>query len=178
MKAGGRLGVAALLAVAIAACSPLSTNEPVDAVRGTVAGTVAHDLQAAAAHVCPEGRPDYPLPFIIYGLTGAVDGLSLEEGFALITFDATGLPIVEEGRSRDEASVLLSGVLVESIDPAAYESAYRVAVAARGEPVDQELLDQVLNLLGAGRYALPVEQTVRVVRQNGTWKVCEPVPTP
>ena len=76
------------------------------------------------------------------------------------------------------ALVALSGTLVEIIDPARYEAAYRAGIAAWSEPVDQALLDQVLNLIGSGRYELPVDQTVRVVRQNGVWQVCEPAPTP
>jgi hypothetical protein len=162
----------------MAACSVLATNEPVDAVRGAVAGTVAHDLQSAAIHTCPERRLGAQLPFIIEGITGAVDGLPFEQGFAMIAFDATGLSVVEERRMNDEAFVSISGILVEKIDPGEYESAYRAAVATQGEPVDQALLDQVLSLIDAGTYELPVDQTVRVVRQNGTWKVCEPAPTP
>jgi hypothetical protein len=174
----GGLGGAALLAIAIAACSALSPNEPADAVRGAIAGIVAHDLRAAASRVCPERRADGRSPLIIEGITGAVDGLSFEQGLAMITFDATGLSIVEERRNDDEAFVSLSGVLVERIDPAQYETAYRAAVAARGEQVDEELLDQVLQLINGGTYALPVDQTVRVARQNGTWLVCERAPTP
>jgi hypothetical protein len=172
-------GGAALLAVAFAACSLLPEPQaPVDAVRGAVAATVAHDLGAAAIHVCPERRADGQLPFVISGITGAVDGLSFEEGFVMITFDASGLSIVEERRDGDVALVSLSGTLVEMIDPARYEAAYRAGIAARGEPVDQPLLDQVLDLIGGGRYELPVDQTVRVVRQNGIWQVCELAPTP
>jgi hypothetical protein len=118
------------------------------------------------------------LPFVIDGITGAVDGLSFEEGFALIAFDASGLSFVEEERDGDVAMVSLSGTLVEIIDPAQYEAAYRAGIAARGEPVDQPLLDQVLHLINGGRYELPVDQTVRVVRQNGIWQVCEMAPTP
>lgn len=147
-------------------------------MRGAVAGTVTHDLNAAALHVCPERRGDGNLPFVINGITGAVDGLSFEEGFALITFDASGLSVVEERRDGDVALVSLSGTLVEIIDPARYEAAYRAGIAARDEPVDQELLDQVLQLINGGRYELPVDQTVRVVRQNGIWQVCDLPPTP
>lgn len=174
-----RLAEVALLAVTIAACSAVSSNEPADAVRGAVAATVAHDLHAAASFVCAESRTGADhLPFIIEGITGAVDGLSFEEGFAMITFDATGLSVVEQKRNGDEAFVSLSGILVERIDPVQYESAYRAAVEGRSEPVDQALLDQVLQLINGGRYALAVDQTVRVVRQNSTWRVCEQAPTP
>ena len=165
--------------VAIAGCSDLpATNRPSDAVRGAVAATVAHDLAAAASHVCPEGRGHGSLPFIIGGITGAVDGLPFEEGFAMITFDAAGLTIGDEEIDGDVAQVLLSGTLVEIIDPARYEAAYRAGVAARGEAIDQDLLDQVLGLINGGRYELPVDQTVRVVRKGGTWQVCELAPTP
>jgi hypothetical protein len=173
------LGGATVLAVAIAACSLLSgPQDAADAVRGAVAGTVAHDLSAAALHVCPARRGDGQLPFVISGITGAVDGLSFEEGFALITFDASGLSVAEERRDGDVAQVSLSGTLVEIIDPARYEAAYRAGIAAWGEPVDQALLDQVLQLIDGGRYELPVDQTVRVVRQNGIWQVCELPATP
>ena len=84
----------------------------------------------------------------------------------MITFDATGLSVAEQRRDGDVAEVSLSGMLVEAIDPVRYETAYRAAVAARGEAVDQGLLDQVLNLIDGGHYALPVDQTVRVVRQR------------
>ena len=178
MRTAGRLGGAALFAVAIAACSVLPSNKPSDAVRSAVAATVAHDLAAAASHVCPERRGDGPLPFTIYGITGAVDGLSFEEGFALIAFDATGLAVEDKKVDRDLAQVSLSGTLVETIDPARYEAAYRAGVAARGEEIDQALLDQVLGLINGGRYELPVDQTVRVVRRDGSWQVCELAPTP
>jgi hypothetical protein len=170
--------MAALLAISIASCAVPTINQPTDAVAGAVAGTAAHDLVAAASYVCPERRDVGQLSFIIYGITGAVDGLSFEEGFALIDFDTSGLSIVEERRDGDVAMVRLSGTLVETIDPAGYETAYRAGIAARGEPVDQPLLDQVLHLIGDGTYELPVEQTVRVVNRNGLWMVCESPPTP
>ena len=166
------------MAVAIAACSVIPTNTPSDAVRGAVSATVAHDLAGAAIHVCPERRGDWPLPFTIYGMTGAVDGLSFEEGFAMIAFDATGLSVKEVKVDRDLAEVSLTGTLVETIDPGRYEAAYRASVKARAEAVDQALLDQVLGLINGGRYELPVDQTVRVVRRGGSWQVCELAPTP
>ena len=96
----------------------------------------------------------------------------------MITFDATGLTIADEEIDGDVAQVSLSGTLVETIDPARYEAAYRAAVAARGDTIDQALLDQVLGLIDGGRYELPVDQAVRVVRRGGTWQVCELAPTP
>ncbi|HET9344062.1 MAG TPA: hypothetical protein VFO05_00045 [Candidatus Limnocylindrales bacterium] len=178
MSRATRWGRAFLLVVAVAGCSLLPSNHPIDAVRGAVTSTAAHDLPAAAAYVCVERRLDGSLPFTIEGITGAVDGLPFEEGFAMITFDATGLVAVEERRDGDEASVRLSGVLVESIDPVRYETAYRASVAARGEPVDQELLDQVVGLIGNGRYDLPVDQSVRVIRRGGAWQICPLPATP
>jgi hypothetical protein len=59
----------------IVACSLLpKPNEPADAVRAAVAGTVAHDLGAAASHVCPERRGDGPLAFVF----GLIVGASIE----------------------------------------------------------------------------------------------------
>ncbi len=178
MKTARGLGGAALVAVVIAGCSVLPTDKPSDAVRGAVAATVAHDLGAAASHVCPERRGQGPLPFRIDGITGAVDGLPFEQAFPMITFDASGLTFGDEEVDGDVAQVSLSGTLVEIIDPARYEAAYRAGVAARGEAIDQDLLDQVLGLINSGRYELPVDQTYRVVRQAGTWQVCELAPTP
>jgi hypothetical protein len=178
LRRAGRAGRAFVLAVAVASCSLLPSNEPVDAVRAAVSNTVAHDLPAAAVHVCVERRDDGPLPFVIEGIIGVVDGLPFEEGFAMITFDATGLNVVEERRDGAEAAVRLSGVLVEHVDASRFEAAYRASVAARGEPVDQALLDQVLGLIGSGRYELPVDQRVRVVRRDGVWQICERPPTP
>ena len=169
----------ALLVVGIAACSLLpGVRQPTDAVRGAVAGIVAHDLAAAAMHVCPERLGDGRFPFSIQGITGVVDGLSFEEGFALIRFDASDLSYEEERRDANVALVSLSGTLVEFVDPARYEAAYRDGIAARGEPMDQPLFDQVIQMIGNGRYELEVDQSVRVVLQNGVWQVCEPAPTP
>lgn len=166
------------LVVSIAACSAPSINQPIDAVAGAVAGTVAHDLVAAASYVCPERRVVGQLSFIIPGITGAVDGLSFEEGFDLITFDPSGLSIAEERRDGEVAMVRRSGTLLETIDPARYEAAYRAGIAARGEPVDQPLLDQVLHLIGDGTYGLEIDETVRVVNRDGIWQVCELPPMP
>jgi hypothetical protein len=119
------------------------------------------------------------MPFIVHGITGAVDGLSFEEGFSLIALDASGLSATENERAGNEAWVTLSGVLVERIDPATYEAAFRSRAREQGEALDRALLDQTLALIGQGRYELRVEQRVRVVRQSdGVWRVCEELATP
>lgn len=177
MNAIGRPAAAVLGTVVLLSCAVVPTKQPTDPVRRALAAMVAHDLDTARSYVCTERRGHVTLPFIVSGLMAPVDGLEFEAGYTLITFDATRLVVTEARRDAEQAWIAISGVLSERVDPGRYEAAYRSAVTARGEPVDEALLGGVLRLIGDGEVDLPVDELVRVIRENGTWAICEVAPT-
>lgn len=147
-----------------------------DPVRDGVAAVAAHDGEALARATCPARRSTSP--FIVQGIGFAVDGLDGDAGLDLITFDASRVEISELERDGDTAIVRLAGVLVERVDPDAWERAYRAAAAARGEAADEAWVGEIRGRIGDGTVELPLDQNVRVVLAGGAWQICEPEPSP
>lgn len=163
-------------ALAIGGCGSAAMNAPVDPVRDAVQAIAAHDDAAAQRVLCTDQRQREP--FIVSGIGWAVDGLDGDEGLALIEFDPTPVTVVETARDGDTATVHLGGVLVEHIDPDAWEAAYRTAASGRGEAVDEAWIAEIRGRIGDGTVELPLDQDVRVVLGGATWSVCEPAPSP
>lgn len=170
----------------VAGCGGLTVpgSRPSDAVRGAVDRIVAHDLAGASLFTCRAQRDPNDFPFIIEGIffpLAQVPTPPVAETLALITLDARDLEIEEptETASGDpEAEVRLRGSLWLTLDPEEVETAVRAAVALQNDPLDEALLAATLAGIRDGPVELPVDQPVRVVREDDGWRVCDPLPQP
>jgi hypothetical protein len=174
------------LGFGVAACSFLPTgprpgDSPTEVVARAVVGMVAHDLPGASQLVCAERRDPRAFPFMISGIfqpVAALPGDDVTQTLSIIGLDASRITVTETKRLAVNAEVRVSGTLVEHFEPAAVEALFRAMAAATGQPLDQALLDDTLANVSAGAVELPVDESVRVVQENGLWKVCPPAPTP
>jgi hypothetical protein len=165
-----------VVAVAVVACGTVAANSPVDPVRDALRAIAEHDDAAAQRALCADQRAREP--FIVSGIGWAVDGLDGDDGQALIAFDTTRVTVAETAREGDTATVHLGGVLVQRIDPDAWEAAYRTAAQARGETPDDAWIAEIRGRIGDGTVELPLDQDVRVQLGGGAWSVCEPAASP
>jgi hypothetical protein len=180
-----RLPVACIVAAALlGGCGivPVPGARPVDAVRGAVERIVAHDLPGASRFTCFAQRDPNDFPFIIEGIfspVGAVPTPSLPETLALIAIDTRDLRLTDAPGDLDgdiEAEVALSGSLWLTLDPVETERAIRAAVLLQNDPLEEDLMAQTMAAIRSGPIELPVDHLVRVVREEGEWRVCDPLP--
>lgn len=174
-----RRGASAMLAAfAIAGCSVLPGREPATVVKDVLTAIAAHDPATVSANVCPARRDPQRLSFGLEGMFEGVDGLSFADTYALVRYDLGGLTVTELSRKEDVAEVAVRGRYAALVDPVEFEARYRADVAAKGEAPDEELLDQNMPLIADGSNEVDIDQRVRVVREDGTWRICELPPTP
>jgi hypothetical protein len=176
------VAAAALLAGCEMMLSPGA--RPADAVRGAVDRIVAHDLAGATRFTCLPQRNPNDFPFIISGIfspVGSVPTPSLPETLALIEIDTRDLRLTDapgDLAGDIEAEVVLSGSLWLTLDPIETERAIRAAVLLQNDPLDEAIMAQTMASIRNGPIELPVDQSVRVVREEGEWRVCDPLPVP
>lgn len=155
--------------------------EPADTVRAALDRIAAHDLAGATVLVCADRRNPRDLPFTIGGIfapVGALPGFDVPRTLSVIELDVSGLRVSERTRDGDLAEVDVEGILVERFDPAAVEALFRAYAAEGEQPVDQALLAETIAAVSRGPVALPVRETVTLIREGGSWKVCPPIATP
>lgn len=173
-----------ILAIALlAGCGlvPLPAARPSDAVRGAIDRIVAHDLLGATRFTCLAQRDPTDFPFRIVGLLsplGSVPTPPLPETLALISIDTRELRITDAPAlsGADEAEVQLGGSLWLTLDPVEAERAVRAAVLLQNDPLEEDLMAEAMAAIRNGPIELPVDQPVRVVREEGEWRVCDPLP--
>jgi hypothetical protein len=162
----------------------LPDGRPSDAVRGALNRVIAHDLAGGSTFTCRAQRDPNDFPFIVPGIffpLAQVPTPPIPQTLALITIDARDLRIEEPPNVASDAletQVKLSGSLWLTLNPEEVENAVRAAVPLQNDPLDEALLEATLAGIGGGPVELPVDQTVRVVREDGAWRVCDPVPQP
>jgi hypothetical protein len=179
------------LGFGVAACSslpaepppgdPRSGDSPGQVVTRAVVNIVAHDLPGASRLVCAGQRDPRAFPFLIGGIfqpVGALPDYDVARTLSIIGLDASRVTVTETERLAVSAEVRVGGTLVEHFDPAAVEALFRTMAAESGQPLDQALLDETMAKVSAGDVELPVDESVRVVQENGAWKICPPLPTP
>jgi len=155
---------------------------PIDAVRGAVERIVAHDLPGATRFTCLGQRDPNDFPFIISGIfspVGSVPTPSLPETLALISIETRDFLLADTADDLSgltEAYVQLSGSLWLTLEPVETERAIRAAVLLQNDPLDEALLAHTMAAIRSGPIELAVDQSDRVVREAGEWRVCDPLP--
>lgn len=171
----------ALMVVVVAGCGllPSPAGRPSDAVRGVVERMVAHDLAGAQAFTCLAHRDPDRLPFVIAAMFSPmvdVPALPEAESFALIDMDTRELTITDprgDLRDEDEVDVEIGGAMWLTVDRDEVEAAVRAGPRIEEGPIDEARLTQGLARIGHAPVRIFVGQWIRVIREEGEWRVCE-----
>lgn len=165
----------ATFALAVAACAPTPSDGPEFVVTDALAKVAAKDLEGLRPLACA-GQEDRIRDQL--GLPGAVgeellpglDTKALLDAVRLGVGDVTAGDAVIDG---DVAEVPVTGLLKVTFDAVAMRPVLRQVLDQQGTTMTDEQLDALLKTLESFGQDVPVDQTVRLVREDGAWKICQ-----
>jgi len=180
MKAVRGLGVI-LLALLLAACaSGPAADGPAGVVRTALDKVAAKDLDGLRALACA-GQEDRIREQL--GVPASV-GLDLLPGIdtaALVDavqFDVSKLKIGDPTVTGDVAVVPVKGDVGVTFDAVKMRPILKQVLAAQGTTMTDAQIDALLKGLAAYGQAVPLDQSIRLVREGGGWKICQEDLTP
>ncbi len=171
------LALAAItMALAIGACGPGGdVDGPGAVVDQALAMTAAKDIDGLRTLACA-GQEDLIRDQL--GLPGAIGddllpGLDTQALVDAIRLDVTGVEAGEPAIDGDVAQVPVTGTLKVTFEAAAMKPILRQVLAQQGTTMTDEQLDALLKTLEAYGQDVPIEQSVRLLREDGAWKICQ-----
>jgi hypothetical protein len=176
--------VAAALLVALAGCSSgPAADSPAGVVTTAVDLAAKKDVAGLQALACA-GEQDAITNLIGLptGLGSALlPGVDIQSVIDAIRLDTSGVKVGAAVVTGDEAQVPLTGSVKVTFDKATMRPIVEKLMAARGTPMSSDQLDGLLQGLQDYGQDVPLDQQVRVVREQGAWKICPtglvPVPS-
>lgn len=166
------------LSLAVAACGAQAPEPggPEAVVEDAIGRVAAKDVEGLRALACA-GQQDLILEQL--SLAGLVGGAELIEGLdlqALLDAVAVNVDDVEVGKAvtdADTAQVPVEGSLKVTFDAEAMRPFLRQLLEGRGTSMTDQQLDGLLTTLESYGQDVPLEESVRLVRENGAWKICQ-----
>lgn len=167
---------ALLLMTLLAACGGVGGGAPPsDTVKEAMRLVDAGDLDGIVALTCEAQKDAMRSQFDLSGLAPLTGGLDLEPLFDAVSLDTSEMTFTEANVSGDSAQVQLAGSLSFSFDGDAMRELFRQVGEQQGQVVDDATLDMIVQAMGAAAQTVPVDQTVEMVREDGSWRICSPV---
>ncbi len=181
MRRPFRLIVVGLLALSIAACGgPAPADEAAAVVKTAVERAGAKDIAGLQALACA-GREEQlrtliSLPTQLGGTL--LPGIDTQTLIDAVRLDVSGLKVGSAVVTGETAVVPVSGSLKITFDKEVMRPVLEKMLAAQGTKMSPEQLDALLSGLADYGQDLPLDQQIKVVREQGAWKVCPDAPSP
>ena len=169
------LGMLALV-LAVSACGPGNAADgPGAVVDQALAMTAAKDIEGLRTLACA-GQEDMIRDQL--GLPGAVGagllpGLDTQALIDALRLDVSAVKAGEPAIDGDVAQVPVTGTLKVTFDAVAMKPILRQVLEQQGTTMTDEQLDALLKTLEAYGQDVPIEQSVRLLREDGAWKICQ-----
>jgi hypothetical protein len=171
------VAIAALaVALAVAACAPEAPADgPGAVVTDALAKVAAKDIEGLRPLACA-GQEDRIRDQL--GLPGGIGGELLPglDTQALLDAVSLGVGDVKAGEAvidGDVAEVPVTGTIKVAFDAAAMRPILRQVLDQQGTTMTDQQLDALLKTLESYGQDVPVDQTVRLVRESGAWRICQ-----
>jgi hypothetical protein len=178
---GRRLAIAGILAFSalLAACSPApapAADAPAGVVQTALQRLGAKDVEGLRSLACA-GQEDLVRQQLgLAGVAGAVallPGLDTQALLDAITMDVAGVRIGSAAENGDVATVPVTGSVKVTFDATAMRPIVRSVLEQQGTTMSDSQLDSLLASLAAYGQDVPIDQSVRLIRENGGWKICQ-----
>ena len=104
--------------------------------------------------------------------SGLLPGVDVGSLIDAVRLDTSGVKVGDAVVTGDEAQVPLTGSVKVTFDKATMRPIIEKLMADRGTPMSSGQLDALLQGLQDYGQDMPLDQQVRVVREQGAWKVC------
>jgi hypothetical protein len=106
-------------------------------------------------------------------------GLDTDALLDAVSLDVSGVKLGDAAIEGDVAQVPVTGTLKVTFDAAALRPLLRTVLEQQGTTMTDEQLDALLETLEAYATDLPLDESVRLVREDGAWRICqEAIPAP
>jgi hypothetical protein len=166
------------LSLAASACGAQAPDPggPEAVVQDAIGRVAAKDIEGLRALACA-GQEDLILDQLSIG--GLVGGAELIQGLdlqALLDAVAVNVDDVEVGKAvtdAETAQVPVEGSLKVTFDAEAMRPFLRQLLEGQGTSMTDEQLDGLLTTLESYGQDVPLDESVRLVRENGAWKICQ-----
>lgn len=169
--------VAGMLALAVAACGGAgpAPDSPAGVVTTAVGLAAAKDLAGLSALACAGQQQTIQQLLSMPASLGAgvLPGVDLPTVMAAVRLDASGVKVGDAVVSGEEAQVPVSGSVKVTFDKAAMKPIVEKLMAARGTPMSSDQLDALLKGLADYGQDVPLDQQIRLVREQGAWRICQ-----
>ena len=164
------------LALVVAACAPAApTDGPGAVVNEALAKVAAKDLDGLRSLACAgqenQIRDQLGLPAAMGG--DLLPGLDTNALLGAVNLDVKGVKLGDAAIDGDVAQVPVTGTLKVTFDSVAMKPLLKGVLKGQGSDMTDEQLDALLKTLETYGQDIPLDQSVRLVRESGTWKVCQ-----
>jgi len=164
------------LALVVAACAPAApTDGPGAVVSEALAKVAAKDLDGLRSLACAgqenQIRDQLGLPAAMGG--DLLPGLDTNALLGAVNLDVKGVKLGDAAIDGDVAQVPVTGTLKVTFDSVAMKPLLKGVLKGQGSDMTDEQLDALLKTLETYGQDIPLDQSVRLVRESGTWKVCQ-----
>lgn len=172
------IGIALALALLAGACAPsASADGPGAVVEQALAMVEAKDVNGLRGLACAGQedriRDQLGLPGDAGLGTELLPGLDTQALIDAVRMDTSRLTLGDAAIDGDVAEVPVSGNLKVTFDKAAMRPLLRKVLDQQGSTMTDEQLDALLGTLESYGQDLPLDQAVRLVREGGSWKICQ-----
>jgi hypothetical protein len=167
------------LAILAAGCTPAApaADSPGATVQAALGRLAARDVAGLAALSCA-GQEDRIVEQLgIPGLgAGAelIPGVDAQALVDAVTLDLADVRFGDPSMDGEVASVPVTGSVKVTFDEVRMRPMVKALLEQRGTPMNDEQLDALLKTLATYGQDVPIDETIRLVRQDGTWKICQP----
>lgn len=166
--------VAAVM-VALTACGGSGSGDPTAVVKQAFALVEQKKFDEVASLACAAKQTEVADRFDFANQLGSevMPGLDAQKILDAMSFTTSGLAYSEKSRSGDSASVAVTGSIKMSVDLEKFKVLLKDIAAQQGQPIDDAQLDQLVALIGTQlNQEIPFDETVTVVKEGGSWKIC------
>ncbi len=176
------VAVALLLALVagLVACGGGAAT-PDQVVAKAVTALVAKDVAGLRALSCAGQEEMLRSQLGIGGTAGddLLPGLDINAVLDAVTIASADVQYGEPAIDGEVAEVNVTGTVEITFDREAVRPILEAVLRERGSTPTTEQLDAMLTALEAYGHGLPVDQAIRLVRENGAWLICaDTVPQP
>ena len=166
-----------LVVVALAACAPAPPADgPGVVVSEAMAKVAAKDIDGLKPLACA-GQEDMIRSQL--GIAGALGdaallpGLDVQAMLDAVAVDVGKVKLGDAAIDGDVAEVPVTGTIKITFDKAAMKPILAKLLEQQGTSMTEDQVTALLDALEVYGQDLPLDQTVRLVRETGTWKICQ-----
>lgn len=172
--AGAAMVVVLLVTAACGGGGPAG-DSPAGVVRSAVDKVAAKDLDGLRSLACAGQenmiRDQLGLPAALG--SQLLPGMDTQALLDAVQLDVSNLKVGEAAISGDTAQVPVSGEMNVTFDADKIRPIVRQVLESQGTTVSDAALDSMLQALQNYGQDVPLNTSVRLVRESGAWKICQ-----